>query len=208
MTNPSSFMGPPDIPDPLYRHLSRKLPTSGRLVDLGCGRGRWLEFANERGMNSLGVDNDQWSVDHCVSARLDAILSEIWDFFDCDEATGVSVFSAFHLIEHLTPDEAQRLINLVARGLQPGGLCILVTPNFSDWGVASEIFWLDPTHIRPYPLPLLQMMCETAGLEISYRRNVRLVKSGIKASVWRWMNRLRFGRQFGLMNSVIVAVKP
>lgn len=89
MVNPSSFMGPPDIPDPLYRHLSRKLPRSGRLVDLGCGRGRWLEFANDQGMDSLGVDNDQWSVDHCVSAGLKAILSEIWDFFDSGEATGV-----------------------------------------------------------------------------------------------------------------------
>jgi len=208
MTNPSSFMGPPDIPDPLYKYLSRRLPTSGRLVDLGCGRGRWLEFAKRRGMDSLGVDNDQWSVDHCVDAHLNATLSEIWDFFDRREATDVSVFSAFHLVEHLTPDEVQRLINLMALGLQPGGMCILVTPNFSDWGIASEVFWLDPTHIRPYPLPLLRMMCEKAGLEISYQRNVRLVKMGIRASLMRPINRLRFGRQFDRMNSVVVAVKP
>jgi O-antigen chain-terminating methyltransferase len=201
-------MGSPDVADPLYKHLSQKLPTSGRLVDLGCGRGRWLKFANERGMDSLGVDNHPWSVEHCVNANLNVTLSEIWDFFDRDEATGVSVFSAFHLVEHLTPDKVQHLINLIAQGLQPGGLCILVTPNFSDWSVAREIFWIDPTHIRPYPLPLLQMMCESAGLQISYRRNVRLVKSGIKSSLFRQLNRLRFGHQYGLMNSVIVAAKP
>jgi O-antigen chain-terminating methyltransferase len=159
-------------------------------------------------MDSLGVDNDQWSVDHCTLAGLNATLSEIWDFFDRAEATGVSVFSAFHLVEHLTPDEAQRLIDLMARGLQPGGLCILVTPNFRDWGIASEVFWMDPTHIRPYPLPLLQVMCEKAGLQVSYQRNLRLVKMGIRASLTRPLNRLRFGRQFDRMNSVIVAFKP
>lgn len=207
MVNPSSFMGPPNISDPLYRHLSRRLPKSGRLVDLGCGRGRWLKFANARGLDSLGVDNDQWSVDNCISAGQNALLIEIWDFLASDEATDVSVFTAFHLVEHLAPDDAQRLIGLMARGLRPGGMCILVTPNFRDWGIASETFWLDPTHIRPYPLPLLQMMCETAGLKVTYRRNVRLIKMGMRATVSRPLNRLRFGRQFDRMNSVIVAVK-
>lgn len=206
--NPSSFMGPPDVPDPLYRRLARMLPTAGKLVDLGCGRGRWLRFATERGMDALGVDEDQWSVNQCAKAGLRAMVSDIWSFLDDDRAREVLVFSAFHVVEHFPPDDAQRFIELLGRQVLPGGLCIFVTPNFGDWGVASETFWLDPTHVRPYPLALMRQMCERAGLEMRYQQNLCHVKTGLRSQVFRPFNRLRFGGQFDRMNSVTVAAKP
>jgi len=51
-------------------------------------------------------------------------------------------------------------------------------------------------------------MCKNEGLEITYQSNVRLIKMVMRGALARPFNRLHFGPQYGLMNSVIIAVKP
>jgi hypothetical protein len=47
--------------------------------------------------------------------------------------------------------------------LQPGGLLIMETPNPENLVVGANTFYLDPSHERPIPPPLLAFAAEHAG---------------------------------------------
>jgi len=71
-----------------------------------------------------------------------------------------------HLIEHLDPPRAQRLLMGAARVLRHGGILVLLTPNAGDVAVMGEAFWEDPGHVRPYPKELLRGLAAAAGLGV------------------------------------------
>jgi hypothetical protein len=73
---------------------------------------------------------------------------------------------ASQIIEHLDGPSAEELAQLCFEALQPGGILILVTLNPENLTAITKTFWLDPTHIRPYPLDLLAELLKSAGFEI------------------------------------------
>lgn len=202
MENPSQFMGEPGVADPLYEWLLQFLPSKGSALDLGCGRGRWLGKLQSSGMTETGVDHDAESVDFCQQQGLRAVRAEVLDFLD--GATTYDVVSALHLIEHLSPPDAQELFSRTAQSLGPQGRFIVVTPNFKDWRTASEVFWLDPTHVRPYPSMLMAQMAAEAGLRLTFTKAVGKIKLGKRAKLYQPLGRVRFGADFNRMNSVCI----
>lgn len=207
MQDPSMFMGPAENSDPLHRMLLTRMGKSGLHVDLGSGRGRFLQLSRSSGNDILGVDSDIGSVEDCRRRGIETVHAEVLSFLEtsCPPA---STISAVHLIEHLPPNVAMRLLCLCAEKLLPGGRLILVTPNFADWSVASNSFWLDPTHVRPYPAPLLEHMLTTAGLIPIESFAVCGVKLGRKTRLLMPLRRIRYGRQFGRPNTVAIGEKP
>ena len=71
-----------------------------------------------------------------------------------------------HVVEHLQPAAALQALALIQAVLRPGGRLVVATPNVRNHIVWSQVFWLDPTHLRPYPRPLLERMGESAGLRV------------------------------------------
>jgi hypothetical protein len=113
-----------------------------------------------------------------------------------------------HLIEHFAPQQASELLAASAQRLAPGGRLIIVTPNYADWSVASQIFWLDPTHVRPYPLLLLTQYLSANGLNVIHSSTRQLVRLGVRRALARPLGRMRFGKEFERMNLVVVAERP
>jgi O-antigen chain-terminating methyltransferase len=66
------------------------------------------------------------------------------------------------VIEHLQPARVAELFHECHRAMRPGGKLILITPNAKDLRT-TERFWLDPSHVRPYPQKLLTAMLADAG---------------------------------------------
>jgi hypothetical protein len=86
---------------------------------------------------------------------------------------------------------------------------LLVTPNPADLTIMSEIFWLDPTHVRPYPTPLLEKMLRAIGFEIRVAKQFlgswRLIgKRDIPGFLLR---RILLGHRFGKPNTLVLAIK-
>lgn len=134
-----------------------------KTLDLGCGRGEWLELLTDNGFHACGVDLDSGMLAACVERGLqvskkDAItaLRELSD-------ESQSIVSGFHIAEHLPFDVLSVLIQEALRVLKPGGLLILETPNPENIQVATMNFYLDPTHQRPIPPQLLTFMAEFYG---------------------------------------------
>lgn len=134
-----------------------------RALDLGCGRGEWLELLGEAGFDASGVDLDDSMLAACrerglKTSRADALAT----LHNLPDAS-ISLVSAFHLVEHIPFDDVRALIAQALRVLQPGGLLIMETPNPENLVVGTSDFYNDPSHLRPIPPKLLVFATEHAG---------------------------------------------
>jgi len=134
-----------------------------KVLDLGCGRGEWIELVGENDFYGLGVDIDDDMLQACKILNLDIIHGDALEFLQKSPDESFVVVSGFHIAEHLPFDVLQNLIKETLRVLKPGGLLILETPNSENIRVATVNFWLDPTHIRPLPPLLLSFLTEYYG---------------------------------------------
>lgn len=134
-----------------------------KVIDLGCGRGEWLELLQEYGFQGEGVDLDAAMLHACTERGLNAIQGDAIDHLNALPNNSQSIVTGFHLAEHLPFEALQTLITQALRVLQPGGLLILETPNPENLVVGACQFYLDPTHIRPLPPQLLAFLPEHQG---------------------------------------------
>jgi O-antigen chain-terminating methyltransferase len=135
-------------------------------LDVGCGRGEWLELVMAAGMKAVGVDDNAVSVERCVARGLDAVRGDALDYLRRQPEGSHSVVSAFHVVEHLDPAAMMALLLDARRVLADGGLLLLETPNPENLRVAGYSFRFDPTHRHPIPAPLLRAFVEFAKYEI------------------------------------------
>jgi O-antigen chain-terminating methyltransferase len=141
-------------------------------LDLGCGRGEWLELLGESGFEARGVDLDQGMLAACRERGLAAEHGDALAALRARPDASLALVSAFHLVEHLPFDLVQELIAEALRVLQPGGLLIMETPNPENLTVGATSFYLDPSHLHPLPPGLLGFAAEHAGF--ARQRIVRL----------------------------------
>jgi O-antigen chain-terminating methyltransferase len=141
-------------------------------VDLGCGRGEWLELLKERGFQAQGVDLDPGMLAASRERGLPAIQRDAIQHLKSLPDQSQYLISGFHFAEHIALDALQTLIVEALRTLKPGGLLILETPNPENLVVGTMDFYLDPTHLRPIPPLLLSFLAEHHGF--SRRKVMRL----------------------------------
>ncbi|MFP8780611.1 glycosyltransferase [Hydrogenophaga sp. RWCD_12] len=134
-----------------------------KAVDLGCGRGEWLELLVESGFDATGIDLDEGMLAASRERGLAVVRGDALAHLSSLPDNSQAVVSAFHLVEHLPFDAVQTLISQSLRVLRPGGLLILETPNSENLVVGTSHFYLDPTHQKPIPHQLLGFLAEYHG---------------------------------------------
>lgn len=149
---------------PFVEPLKKAYPKAS-VLDLGCGRGEWLELLQENGIDSLGVDLDEGMLEACQQIGLHVKRENAIDFLQSLPDNSHSVISGFHLAEHLDFADLQALVKESLRVLKPCGLLVLETPNPENLVVASSNFYLDPTHQKPLPPELLAFLPEYYGFK-------------------------------------------
>ena len=144
-------------------------------IDLGCGRGEWLELLSAWGFTAKGVDLDVGMLSAAQELGFEVAHGDAIAHLTGQASDSTAIVSAFHLVEHLPFDDLRKLIGEALRVLKPGGLLIMETPNPENIVVATRNFYLDPTHQKPIPSDLLAFAAEHAGF---YRvKTVRLQES-------------------------------
>ncbi len=156
----------------------------GKVLDLGSGRGIFLGILRDAGIPAVGVDSHPDSVRECHDHGFAEVeQADVVEFLAAKAAAGdhFGGILCSQLIEHLDGGRAVRLVELCARLLSPGAPLVIVTPNITNLFVWSELFWCDPTHVRPYARPLLEAMLAAAGLSLrSSYADPRTRLSGLK----------------------------
>ncbi|MDN0076842.1 class I SAM-dependent methyltransferase [Crenobacter sp. SG2303] len=147
---------------PFVDSLSKYYPNEP-VLDLGCGRGEWLELMLEKCFAPFGVDLDDGMLDECRERGLPAHKGDAIAFLKGLPNESQVVVSAFHVVEHITFEQLQSVVSESLRVLKPGGLLIMETPNPENISVGTRSFYLDPTHQRPIPDLLLSFVAEYYG---------------------------------------------
>ncbi|WP_409273371.1 class I SAM-dependent methyltransferase [Pseudomonas sp. KCJK9111] len=144
-----------------------KLYPECRAVDVGCGRGEWLETLIENGFDATGVDLDEGMLEACQARSLPAEKAEAVAYLQSLPSESLTVLSGFHIVEHIPFEALKALVSEANRVLKPGGLLILETPNAENLIVGTQNFYLDPTHERPIPHMLLEFLVKFCGFQRS-----------------------------------------
>jgi O-antigen chain-terminating methyltransferase len=142
----------------------------GRVHDLGCGRGEFLDVCREAGFTTCGVDLSGVFVEQCRVKGHEVDVRDLLSYLATRTDGSAAVIGSFHVVEHCPPEYFLRAIREAYRVLAPGGFLVIETPNTYSMFVAARQFYLDPTHLRPVHPEFLQFMYEDAGF-----RNIELV---------------------------------
>ena len=137
-------------------------------VDLGCGRGEWLEILKQNGFIARGCDVSEEMIKECEKNDLEAKKQGAIEFLSELENSSLALVSAFQLVEHLEFSELCELIKQARRVLKDGGILILETPNPENLRVATLTFYLDVTHVKPIPPMLLEYLCKFEGFSDTF----------------------------------------
>ncbi len=133
------------------------------VLDLGCGRGEWLELLTAEGYAPTGVDLDEGMLEACRALNLPARKADALSALKGLADNSLIAVTGFHIAEHIPFPVLQKLVAEALRVLRPAGLLILETPNAESLVVGTNSFYLDPTHERPLPNLLMSFLAEHAG---------------------------------------------
>jgi 2-polyprenyl-3-methyl-5-hydroxy-6-metoxy-1,4-benzoquinol methylase len=132
-------------------------------VDLGCGRGEWLELLQQQGLRVRGVDASAKLQAECQKLGIDVDVADVLGWLENAASGSVDIATCFHLIEHLEVDDRHHVLRELYRVVRPGGVIIIETPNPENLEVGAWRFYMDPTHRQPMPPELLAFMAEFHG---------------------------------------------
>lgn len=133
------------------------------ILDIGCGRGEWIELAREHGMPVKGIDLNHTFVDSCRDIGLDVIEGDAIRVLRTMSNGSVGAITSMHVVEHLSFEVLIQLLDEAFRVLRPGGVIAIETPNPENLSVSSHWFFLDPTHRNPLPPVTLAWFVQQRG---------------------------------------------
>jgi SAM-dependent methyltransferase len=147
---------------PIITSVSAGIPEFP-VLDIGCGRGEWLQLLSDRGLAALGVDSNPTFAADIRNLGLKVVEGDALEYLSAAPGNSVGAVTAFHIVEHLEINALLGLVREAYRVVRPGGVVIFETPNPENVVVGSSSFYQDPTHRRPIPPPTLSFHLRHAG---------------------------------------------
>lgn len=132
--------------------LSAYLPLfagAGDVLDLGCGRGEFLEALARAGVTARGVDLNPEMVQRCRRLGLEVVQADGVDYLSSLPDRSIGGLFAAQVVEHLPPDRLLRLLEQARAKLRPGGRLVLETINPACWAAFFSSYIRDITHVQP-----------------------------------------------------------
>ncbi len=142
---------------------------SSHVLDIGCGRGEFLEILKKNNIGGTGIDIDQDMVAFCRSRQLDAEHVDAITYLETLEDNSLDGIFIDQVVEHLEPDYLIRLIALCYRKLKYGYYIIVETVNPLSF-VSFVNFYIDMTHKKPVHPETLQYLFSAAGFHEREKR--------------------------------------
>ncbi len=150
------------------KHLKmiRKHTANEKLLDLGCGSGYFLKFAQQQGWEVQGVEMSNYAAE---IARKQGISVSTKSVTEANFISGeFEVITMFNVLEHMTHLNEVMANNY--RWLKPGGLLVVEVPNVNS--MQKKIFggnwvhWDVPRHIFHFSPETIQKLAEKSGFKV------------------------------------------
>jgi SAM-dependent methyltransferase len=158
-TKPGLYVAVPD-PDSGKKQRKYAAMCKGRdVLELGGVTGRFIGLCNEAGAKSVtSIDWDPQDK-RVIKADILKYLKSTKKKFDAVYAR--------HMLEHFPPESVVLIMKNVYKCLKPGGIFIIVVPNLNNLAVATNEFWREFEHVRPYSAKGISQNLERAGFKIN-----------------------------------------
>jgi SAM-dependent methyltransferase len=136
------------------------------VIDVGCGRGEFLEMCRAGGIDARGFDTNEISVAALKARGLTVSAEAIPDCFRGMADESVGTIFASHVVEHLPVEPLIELFAESKRVLRSGGFLMIETPNAEALAMSASDFWRDPTHLAPRHLAALTLLAREYGFAV------------------------------------------
>lgn len=133
------------------------------VVDLGCGRGEFLELLKEAEIEARGVEANAHVARACRERGLDVTHGDLVAFLQAQATGSLGGIFAAQVAEHLPPDVLLATLRQAFRLLRSGGLLVLETVNPRSVLGFLEVYNRDLTHERPLHPDTLSFLAAAQG---------------------------------------------
>jgi SAM-dependent methyltransferase len=168
------------------------------VLDVGCGRGEWLELLKEQKLAASGVDINSAMLAQCRERKLKVVHADAIAHLRTLPEKSLGAVTGFHIIEHLALEVLMDLLAETIRVLVPGGVAIFESPNCKNLVVGATNFNVDPTHRNPIFPETAQFMLSIHGfekVELKYLAPVEAARFEGKDRQATVLNELLYGPQ-------------
>ncbi len=141
----------------------RETATLSTVLDVGCGRGEFLELLKEHGIPAKGIDLNEDMVYFCQERGLDVEHANAFDYLKGQPDDSLGGIIACQVIEHLSVEELIEFIKLCCQKLEKGGRAVFETVNPLSLLVSATNFYLDLSHVRQVHPMALKFLAEAVG---------------------------------------------
>jgi SAM-dependent methyltransferase len=162
-------------PADIRSRLEEYLPTFSNttdVLDVGCGRGEFLELLREHGVASRGIDVNAAMVEVCRGKGLAVETADALTYLRGLPDGSLGGLFAAQVVEHLEPRYLTQLLDAAFDKLRPGAPIVLETINPACWFAFFESYIRDLTHVRPVHPDTLKYLLIASGfqrVDIRYR---------------------------------------
>jgi len=146
-----------------YADLAERLRHSGPVLDIGCGRGEFLELMAANGVEAWGVDLDAELVKVATDRGLNVSQADGLRTLEGLDDASLGALVLIQVVEHLSAQDVVDLVALAAAKVRPGGQVCVETVNPQSLYVFARAFWIDPTHHHPVHPAYLTFLFREAG---------------------------------------------
>jgi len=132
------------------------------VLDVGCGRGEFLQLLKENGVDAYGIDRDPDMVKVARPHGLRVIEADAVEHLRGLEDQTLGGLFCSQVIEHMNARKVFEFINLAYRKLMLGSKIVIESVNPTSIRALTE-FYRDPTHVRPIHPSTLKFLLECVG---------------------------------------------
>jgi 2-polyprenyl-3-methyl-5-hydroxy-6-metoxy-1,4-benzoquinol methylase len=143
------------------------------VLDVGCGRGEFLEMLKTHGISARGIDLNDEMAAVCRERGLDATAGDALSYLLAQSDGSLGGLFAAQVVEHLEPEYLMRFLETAYHKLRPGSKIVLETVNVACWFAFFSSYVRDITHVRPLHPDTLRYLVNASGFQkVSVRFSV------------------------------------
>jgi SAM-dependent methyltransferase len=135
------------------------------VLDVGCGRGEFLDLLKEKGISARGIDLNEEMAAVCRDRGLDATAADALTYLLAQPDGSIGGLFAAQVVEHLEPDYLMRFLEAAYHKLRPGSKIVLETINAACWYAFFSSYIRDVTHVRPLHPDTLRYLVRASGFQ-------------------------------------------
>ncbi len=146
-----------------YRATAELMGKSSPVLDIGCGRGEFLELMTEMGIECWGVELDGEQAEEARQRGYNVVAGDGLEVLANAPDGSLGGISLIQVAEHLSAQQLMDLARISYDKMRPGGRMIIETPNPLSLYVHAYAFFLDPTHDHLVHPIYMRFLFEQAG---------------------------------------------